>query len=125
MPALHPQSSKMSRVLRLTTTLADRVLDADVANRQVPEEHIAALRSAARLLREHDVPQPPTVDKALSRFIERHENGRHHPQAEPVEHEVHTEREHVDADLRLCLWRVLPVTNGRFPPSDEKQADAK
>lgn len=125
MLALHPQSSKMSRILTLTTTLADRVLDAEISNRQIPEEHIAALQSAALLLREHDVPQPPTVDKALSRFIEHLENRRQHPRTDPLEHEVHREHEHADADLSLCLWRVLPVTNDRSPSCCEEQANAE
>ena len=57
--------SRLERVLRLTTQLADRVLDAQIMKRPVPEDQARALASAARLLHDHGVESPPLLTQVL------------------------------------------------------------
>ncbi|TXN61486.1 hypothetical protein [Methylobacterium sp. WL6] len=56
---------RLSEVLRLATTLADRVLDAQIAGRPVPADQAGALAKAAGLLHDYGVDWPPLLTQAL------------------------------------------------------------
>ncbi|AWI90539.1 hypothetical protein C0214_21310 [Methylobacterium sp. DM1] len=70
------QSAKLGEVARLATLMADRILEAQIAARPIPQEQLNALVNAAWLLQDHDVPWPPLVEEVL------HEAGRRMNRAE-------------------------------------------
>lgn len=64
------ESAKLGEVARLATLMADRILEAQITEKPIPQEQFNALVNAAWLLQDHDVPWPPLVDEVL------HEAGR-------------------------------------------------
>jgi hypothetical protein len=69
-------SDKLSQVARLATLMADRILEAQITCRPIPQEQFNARVNAAWLLQGHDVPRPPLVEEVL------HEVGRRLNQGE-------------------------------------------
>ncbi|WP_455989303.1 hypothetical protein [Methylorubrum extorquens] len=55
------QSDKLGEVARLASLMADRILEAQIMERPIPQEQLNALVNAAWLLQDHDVPWPPLV----------------------------------------------------------------
>ena len=58
-------TDRIPEVLRLTSVLAEQVLDAQIMRRPVPDEQIRALANAALLLEEHGVTLPPLLMQVL------------------------------------------------------------
>lgn len=56
---------RLSEVRRLTEALVDRLLEAQIAGRPVPQEQSEALMKAALYLRECNLPWWPTLTQAL------------------------------------------------------------
>ncbi|MBA9070177.1 hypothetical protein FHR71_003941 [Methylobacterium sp. RAS18] len=79
------QSGKLGEVARLATLMADRILEAQITNRPIPQEQFNALVNAAWLLQDHDVPWPPLVEEVL------HEAGRRMNQGETAPEAVDPE----------------------------------
>lgn len=73
-------AGRLAQVQRLATELAARVRYAQIVERGVPPEQIAALVEAARLLQERGEPWPPLVGEVLQRVVEEMERS---TQAEP------------------------------------------
>lgn len=63
-------TERLAQVHRLATELAARVRYAQIVEREVPPEQIAALVAAARLLQERGEPWPPLVGEVLQRVVE-------------------------------------------------------
>ncbi|MCJ2109985.1 hypothetical protein MKK64_01945 [Methylobacterium sp. E-025] len=58
-------SARLSEVARLAGLLADQVLDAQIMNRPVPDQHIRTLLSAAFLLDEYGLPLPSLLQQIV------------------------------------------------------------
>ena len=71
MTAAGSRAEKLSAVASLATSLADRILDAQIAGRTAPSEQIGALTRAAALLQDHGVPWPPLVEQVLLELADR------------------------------------------------------
>ena len=56
---------RLSEVLRLCTTLADRAFDAQMMGQTVPADHAVALAKAAHLLQDHGVEWPPMLTHVM------------------------------------------------------------
>ena len=56
---------RLSEVSGLATLLADRVLDAQIMSRRVPDGHIRSLLEAALVLREHDRELPSLLKQIM------------------------------------------------------------
>jgi hypothetical protein len=56
---------RLSEVLRLSTLLADRTLDAQIMGQVLAEDQVVALAKAARLLQDHGVAWPPLLTQVL------------------------------------------------------------
>ena len=67
----YDQAEKLSTVASLATSLADRILDAQIAGRTVPPEQVGALTRAAALLQDHGVLWPPLVEQVLLELADR------------------------------------------------------
>ena len=59
------QPKRPSELSRLATRLADRVLDAQIARRPVPDSHIRTLLEAALLLREYGQELPSLLSQIM------------------------------------------------------------
>jgi hypothetical protein len=81
-------TGRLAQVQRLATELAARVRYAQIVERGVPPEQIAALVEAARLLQERGEPWPPLVGEVLQRVVEDMERP---AQAEHVEEKTEAE----------------------------------
>ncbi|ABY30265.1 hypothetical protein [Methylorubrum extorquens] len=75
------QSDKLSEVVRLATLMADRILEAQIAARPIPQEQFNALVNAAWLLQDYDVPWPPLVEEVLYEAGRRLNRGEAAPEA--------------------------------------------
>lgn len=60
------QSAKLGEVARLATLMADRILEAQIMDRPIPQEQFTAFVDAAHLLQEQGVPWPPLVEQILN-----------------------------------------------------------
>ncbi|WP_110352234.1 hypothetical protein [Methylobacterium sp. B4] len=60
------QSEKLGEVARLATLMADRILEAQIMDRPIPQEQFTAFVDAAHLLQERGVPWPPLVEQILN-----------------------------------------------------------
>ncbi|MCJ2037486.1 hypothetical protein MKK55_00695 [Methylobacterium sp. J-059] len=69
MSAVVISPERLSEVRRLATTLADRVLDAQIAGRPVPADQAGALAKAAGLLHDYGVDWPPLLTQALHGLV--------------------------------------------------------
>ena len=58
-------TDRIPEVLRLTSVLAEQVLDAQIMRRPIPDEQIRALANAALLLEDHGVTLPPLLMQVL------------------------------------------------------------
>ena len=58
-------AERLSEVARLATLLADRVLEAQIMSRPIPDAQIRALLDAALVLEEHSLPLPPLLMQIL------------------------------------------------------------
>lgn len=80
-------AERLAQVHRLATELAARVRYAQIVDRAVPPDQIAALVAAARLLQERGEPWPPLVGEVLQRVVEAMEepspSGDGEPPADP------------------------------------------
>lgn len=65
-----PPPNRLDEILRLTSSLADQVLDAQVMGRPVLGEQALALAKAANLLHEYEVEWPPMLKQALHGLTE-------------------------------------------------------
>lgn len=81
------QSDKLGEVVRLATLLADRIFEAQIAARPIPQEQFNALVNAAWLLQDHDVPWPPLVEEVLHEAGRRMNQGEAAPEAAVLEPE--------------------------------------
>jgi hypothetical protein len=63
-------TERLAQVQRLATELAARVRYAQMVERPIPPEQIAALVEAARLLQERGEAWPPLVGEVLQRVVE-------------------------------------------------------
>lgn len=63
-------TGRLAQVHRLATELAARVRYAQIVERTIPSEQIAALVEAARLLQDHGEVWPPLVGEVLQRVVE-------------------------------------------------------
>ena len=70
MSAGEPLPEGLAEVMRLSTSLAYRVLNTQLIGSKVPPEQVKALVEAARLLHENGVDWPPGVTEALRRLTE-------------------------------------------------------
>lgn len=60
-----PESDRMSEVVHMAGTLADRLLDAQIMRGEMPADHVRALVDAAVLMEERGVPWPPMMMQVL------------------------------------------------------------
>jgi hypothetical protein len=60
-----PESDRMSEVVHMAGTLADRLLDAQIMRGEMPAEQVRALVDAAALMEERGVPWPPMMMQVL------------------------------------------------------------
>lgn len=60
-----PAPNRLDEVQRLTSALADQVLDAQITGRSVSGQQAVALAQAANLLHDHGVEWPPMLEQAL------------------------------------------------------------
>jgi hypothetical protein len=81
------QSNKLGEVARLATLMADRILEAQITNRPIPQEQFNALVNAAWLLQDHGVPWPSLLEEVL------HEAGRRLNRGEAAPETADTEPE--------------------------------
>lgn len=81
------QSAKLGEVARLATLMADRILEAQITERQIPQEQFNALVNAAWLLQDHDVPWPPLVEEVLHEAGKRLNRGEAAPETADPEPE--------------------------------------
>ena len=89
----------LSEVTRLATLLADRVLDAQIARRPVPDSHIRSLLEAALLLREYGQELPSLLSQIM------HEVDK--PGADvPVE--VQAKADEAEDDVNRLAWLFRP-----------------
>ncbi|MGU3659556.1 hypothetical protein [Methylobacterium fujisawaense] len=58
-------SDRMSEVVRMARTLADRLLDAQIMQGEMPADQVRALVDAAVLMEERGVPWPPMMMQVL------------------------------------------------------------
>lgn len=65
-----PLPEGLAEVVRLSTSLAYRVLNKQLIGSPVPPDQAQALMSAAKLMHEHGVDWPPGVSEALRRLVE-------------------------------------------------------
>jgi hypothetical protein len=65
-----PLHERLTEVVRLSTSLAYRVLNTQLIGSTVPPNQVKALVEAARLLHESGVDWPPGVTEALRRLAE-------------------------------------------------------
>ncbi len=63
-------AGRLAQVQRLATELAAKVRYAQIVERTIPPEQIAALVEAARLLQERGEPWPPLVGEVLQRVVD-------------------------------------------------------
>lgn len=70
MSVSEPLSEGMAEVVRLSTSLAYRVLNMQLIGSQVPPDQMQALVNAAKLMHENGVDWPPGVTEALRRLVE-------------------------------------------------------
>ena len=70
---------RLSEVLRLCTTLADRALDALITAGSAPADQTIALAKAARLLQDHGVEWPPLLTQVLHELADK--KGQPEPEA--------------------------------------------
>ncbi|ACK81014.1 hypothetical protein [Methylorubrum extorquens] len=75
------QSDKLGEVARLASLMADRILEAQIMERPIPQEQLNALVNAAWLLQDHDVPWPPLVEEVLQEAGRRMNQGETAPEA--------------------------------------------
>ncbi|MCJ2012151.1 hypothetical protein [Methylobacterium sp. J-076] len=62
---------RLSEAVRLSTLLAERVLDTLITKRAVPAEQALALAKAARFLQGHDVEWPPLLTQVVYEMANR------------------------------------------------------
>jgi len=91
--------ARLSEISRLATLLADRVLDAQIMRRPVPDEHIRALLEAALLLREYGQEQPSPLVQIM--------HGLDKPEAD-VTPEVQHRADAADDDVSRLAWLFRP-----------------
>jgi hypothetical protein len=65
------RSPKVDEVLRLSETLAEQMMGAQVLGRTIPTQQLTALVGAARFLQDHNVPWPPLVDEVVQEIGKR------------------------------------------------------
>lgn len=87
MTEVSAQSDKLGEVARLATLMADRILEAQITNRPIPQEQFNALVNAAWLLQDHDVPWPQLVEEVLHEAGRRMNQGETAPEAADPEPE--------------------------------------
>ena len=91
--------AQLSEVSRLATLLADRVLDAQIMSRPVPDEHIRILLEAALLLREYGQELPSLLSQIM--------HGVDKPEAD-VAPEVQQKADAADDDVSRLAWLFRP-----------------
>jgi len=64
-------SDQLSEALRLSTLLAERVLDALIMEHPIPGEQALALAKAARFLQDHAVEWPPLLTQVVHEMANR------------------------------------------------------
>jgi hypothetical protein len=97
--------ARLSEVSRLATLLADRVLDAQIMRRAVPDEHIRALLEAALLLREYGQELPSLLSQIM--------HGVDRPEADvPVEAQQKADAAEDDVSRLAWLFRPFQGTKG-------------
>ncbi|TXM72821.1 hypothetical protein FV218_12510 [Methylobacterium sp. WL69] len=64
-PEVDAAHERLSEVSRLATLLADRVLDAQIMKRPVPDDHIRSLLDAGLLLKEHGIELPSLLGQIM------------------------------------------------------------
>lgn len=94
-------TDRLPEVLRLTSVLAEQVLDAQIMHRAVPDEQIRALANAALLLEDHGVTLPPLLMQVL------HEVGAGAPAGEPLDRDGDAEKS------RGLAWLLRPFQGSR------------
>ena len=67
---------RLSEVSRLATLLADRVFDAQIMSRPIPDIQIRALLDASLVLEEHGVVLPPLLMRILHEVDEATDRGK-------------------------------------------------
>jgi hypothetical protein len=70
MSASEPPSEGLAEVVRLSTSLAYRVLNTQLIGSPVPPDQAQALVNAAKLMHDNGVDWPPGVVEALRRLVE-------------------------------------------------------
>jgi hypothetical protein len=60
-----PDAGGMTEVVRMAGMLADRLLDAQIMRKELPDDQVRALVDAALLMEERGVPWPPMMSQVL------------------------------------------------------------
>jgi hypothetical protein len=101
------EEARLSEVSRLATLLADRVLDAQIMSRPVPDEHIRALLEAALLLKEYGQELPSLLSQIM--------HGVDKPEAD-VPPEVQQKADAADDDVSCLAWLFRPFQGTKNHP---------
>lgn len=99
--------AQLSEVSRLATLLADRVLDAQITSRPVPDGHIRTLLEAALLLTEYGQ-ELPSLLVQIMRGVDK-------PEAK-VPAEVQQKAHAADDDISRLAWLFRPFQGTKNHP---------